>query len=176
MFTTRIRDSSGYKKAFGTLKIGAEIEIEGPNGTFILDENEPGPHIFITGGIGITPIRSFLKYKIDKKLPYRAHLIYSNSTPEEITFRSELQSFAKTDKKIKIDITISQPNKTGNKWTGLTGRVDEILLKKLITPQDLLSATYWLCGPAAMVDAMEDLLLKLDIVADNIQTDKFTGY
>jgi ferredoxin-NADP reductase len=176
MFTTRIRESSGFKKTFGTLKVGSDVEIEGPNGTFILDENEAGSHVLITGGIGITPFRSFLKYKVDKKLTYRAHLIYSNSTPEEITFKTELLKFAETDDKIKINMSVSKPESRKEKWTGLRGRIDEELLNKLVTQEDMFSSTFWLCGPPSMVDDMEKLLIKMEVKADYIQVDKFTGY
>ncbi len=60
--TTRIREDSGYKKTLNELQIGAEIEGEGPNGTFIFAKSETGPQVFIAGGIGIAPFRSIIKY------------------------------------------------------------------------------------------------------------------
>ena len=38
--TTRIRESSGFKKSLDKLAIGAELDSEGPSGTFIFDEAE----------------------------------------------------------------------------------------------------------------------------------------
>src|SRR3989344_9620287 len=72
-FTTRIREKSGYKKTLFELPMGTNLEVEGPNGTFILDENEKGEHILIAGGIGITPFRSFIKYNLDKDLGTQMH-------------------------------------------------------------------------------------------------------
>ena len=72
--TTRIRKESGYKQTLAQLKKGDKIEVEGPSGTFIVDEEEKGPHVFIAGGIGISPFRSMLKYKIDKNLKYNVQL------------------------------------------------------------------------------------------------------
>src|SRR3989344_6788227 len=97
--TTRIRQESGYKKTLDTLAIGDVIEGEGPNGTLILDENEKGKsHIFLAGGIGITPFRSFIKYNIDKNLKIPMYLIYSNSVPGEIVFKKELDTWAQNYK------------------------------------------------------------------------------
>src|SRR3989344_7802419 len=48
--TTRIRPESGYKMTLNELPIASEIEGEGPSGTFILDESEKGPNIFLAGG------------------------------------------------------------------------------------------------------------------------------
>ncbi|MEK7188269.1 MAG: FAD-dependent oxidoreductase, partial [Patescibacteria group bacterium] len=92
--TTRIREESGYKRTLNELNVGEIIEGEGPNGTFILDENSSIPQVFLAGGIGITPFRSFIKYNLDKNLQIPMHLIYANSIPEEITFGKELADWS----------------------------------------------------------------------------------
>jgi len=89
--TTRLREQSGFKKSLDDLEIGQETEGEGPNGTFVLDESEKGSHIFLAGGIGITPFRSMVKYCLDKNTGSKITLIYSCSMPEEIVFRQELR-------------------------------------------------------------------------------------
>jgi ferredoxin-NADP reductase len=172
--TTRIRQESGYKKTLDELPIGTEIEGEGPNGTFILDEKATSPNVFIAGGIGITPYRSIIKYVVDKGLSVPIHLLYSNSIPEEITFRTELEGWAKTHSNIKIDITISHPEESHEPWTGLTGRVNDTMIKKLVN--DIENSVFWLCGPPAMIDAMEQVLGSLKITSDKIHSEKFTGY
>lgn len=182
--TTRIRKDSGYKNTLNEFAIGTEIEGEGPNGTFILDENEKGNHVLLAGGIGITPFRSFIKYNIDQKLTNtRLHLIYANSLPEDIAFRSELSNWQEASQNIKIAMTVSRPEESKEKWNGLTGRVDDIMIKKLIQdwklatgPEGIGNLTFWLCGPPPMVEAMEKVLGKLKITADKLRTEKFTGY
>lgn len=176
--TTRIREESGFKKTLDELPIGAEIEGEGPNGTFILDEKEPGPHVFLAGGIGITPFRSIIKYLVDKKIDTEVFLIYSNSLPEEIAYRKELEEFAKEHPNIKIAMTVSKPEESKEKWTGLTGRIDDNLIKKLLGSWKLeLSApTFWVVGPPPFIDAMEEVLEKLKVISDKIRSEKFTGY
>src|SRR3989339_1891462 len=63
-FTTRIRNESGFKQTLKNLEIGTFAEFSGPEGTFIIDENEAGNNFLIAGGIGITPFRSALKYQV----------------------------------------------------------------------------------------------------------------
>lgn len=174
--TTRIREESGYKKTLDELPIGSLVDGEGPNGTFILNDNDLGPHVFIAGGIGITPFRSIIKYAIDKKLKTDMTLIYSNSIPEEIAFRNELVQWTKTYPNFKLFMTVTKPEESKEKWSSLTGRIDENLIKKLVPSAYLLSSTFWLCGPPPMVDAMETVLPKLGIVNDHIRSEKFTGY
>ena len=173
-FTTRIREKSGYKKTLFELPMGTNLEVEGPNGTFILDENEKGEHILIAGGIGITPFRSFIKYNLDKDLGTQMHLIYSNSIPEEIAFENELKAFSSNVNFITVDMTVTKPEESKINWSGLTGRVDSNLLNKLLL--DLKNKTYWIAGPPAMVSAIEATLSELKIPGDKVKSDKFSGY
>lgn len=185
-FTTRIRDisaykqkfvSSAYKKEVNKLKIGDFVEGEGPTGTYIIDENEPGPHVFLAGGIGITPFRSAIKYNIDKKLSeIKIHLIYANSTPEDIVFRKELEEWSRAHSNIKVSMTISKPKESKDMWKGLTGRIDENMIRKLIPNNELRITNFWVCGPPAMVDAIEKILGNLKITSDKVRSEKFTGY
>lgn len=176
--TTRIREESGFKKTLNELPIGTEIDGEGPNGTFELTGDEKGPQIFIAGGIGITPFRSIMKYVTDKNLTLPIYLIYSNSIPEEIAFKSELEEIAKSHQNIKIAMTISHPEESTTPWTGLTGRVDDVMIKKLVADWGLNIAdcTFWVSGPPAMVDGMEEAFVKLNIPSVHIKSEKFTGY
>lgn len=172
--TTRIRDESGFKQTLNKLKKGDVIEGEGPNGTFILDEKEKGGHLLLAGGIGITPFRSFVKYHADKNLKTDIHLIYANSTTELIAFRKELEDLANKNKSLKVDMAISRPEESKEKWTGLTGRIDEAMIKKLVF--DIKTKTFWICGPPGMVEAMEKVMGKLNVSIGNVRTEKFTGY
>lgn len=171
--TTRLRKNSLLKKTLSELKIGNQIEGEGPSGTFILDEFYSGPHVFLAGGIGITPARSAIKYHLDNKLKSSICLIYSNKTPEQITFKKELEEWAKKHKNIQLNMTITRPEETKEPWRGLTGRIDANMIKNL-SPKP--HSTFWISGPPGFVDAMEKVLSKLKIPPKRQRSEKFTGY
>lgn len=174
--TTRIREESGYKKTLDEMEIGTIIDGEGPNGTFVLDEAEKGPHVLLAGGIGITPFRSMIKYSIDRSLKASIILLYACSIPEEIIFRKELEGYADLTQSLKLQLTVSRPEKAKNGWTGLTGRIDAAMVKKLIPDYSSLNPTFWLCGPPPMVEAIEPVLGELNISSARIRSEKFTGY
>jgi ferredoxin-NADP reductase len=176
--TTRIRDKSGFKQSLNELPVGKTLEGAGPNGTFVLDEKEEGPHFFVAGGIGITPFRSMIKYVVDKALGTPIYMIYSNSVPEEIAFKKELDEISSKFPNIHIEYTISKPGESKEKWTGRSGRIDENMLKDLLKKfsLDKDGVTWWVCGPPPMIDAMEEVLEKMKISSDIIRTEKFTGY
>jgi len=185
-FTTKIHKESGYKRSIKALKVGNLIEIDGPTGTFILDENETGYHVLLAGGIGVTPFRSFIKYNADMQLIYPdrkvfgktfIHLLYSCSTPEEIAFRKELEEINSKHKNIKLDITISKPEKSKSKWAGLRGQIGKAMLQRLIADyQSQAKMRFWICGPTQFVSAMESLLKSLNIPQNKIISEKFSGY
>lgn len=164
--TTRIREESGYKKTLDALPIGAQVEIEGPNGTLIFDESEMGKnHVFLAGGIGITPFRSFIKYNVDRGLKIPMFLIYSNNNPEFV-YKKELDQITKANDYIKIAYFDSSHS----------GHLDEKRIKDLVPSAYLLSSTWWLVGPPPFVDAVEVALEKLKIESSQIRSEKFTGY
>ena len=176
--TTRVREESGFKKTLDELPFGSNLEGRGPNGTFYIPSSglPAGRQVFIAGGIGITPFRSIIKFSADKNYKTPIHLIYSNSTPEQITFRKELEELAQNHKNIKVFMTVSKPEEGGQLWTGLIGRVDEKMIKSLITDHQSPTITWWLCGPPLMVEATEKILESLKITSDQIRIEKFTGY
>lgn len=173
--TSRIRQESGFKRTLDELGVDSEVNIRGPNGNFTLeDEHTQVQQVFIAGGIGITPFRSIIKYAVDSSLNIPIHLIYSNSIPEEITFKDELDNIVSTHQNITVDYTITKPEESQVGWTGRIGRIDSNLISLLTTHYP--NPNFWVCGPPAMVDGIETALDELGILKERIKTDKFTGY
>ena len=78
MLTTRIRDSP-YKQRLAALEVGATVKVRGPQGEFVIHEDVYSKSaIFLSGGIGVTPFRSMIKYATDKQLPLRIIMFDSN--------------------------------------------------------------------------------------------------
>ncbi|MDO8503140.1 MAG: FAD-dependent oxidoreductase [bacterium] len=177
--TTRMREESGFKKTLDEMKDGEEVSISGPNGTFVLDnEKTETPQVMIAGGIGVTPYRSIIKYVSDKNLQVPIYLVYSNSIPEEIAFKEELDTLATKHPNIKVTYTITKPQPEADvKWSGLVGRIDETFLRKLETGNwKLATASFWVCGPPAMASALDAVLETLKVPYEHINSEKFTGY
>src|SRR5919198_1669374 len=88
MITTRIRDTL-YKKRLSSLQEGSRVRVRGPQGKFILHEDHDKPAIFLSGGIGVTPFRSMIKYATDKQLPLKIIMLDSNRNRQNILFKDE---------------------------------------------------------------------------------------
>src|SRR6185312_13489548 len=57
MLATRMRNTA-FKRVLKDLSLGAELKFDAPYGSFTLHNNKEIPAVFLTGGIGITPVRS----------------------------------------------------------------------------------------------------------------------
>ncbi|MEK7521459.1 MAG: FAD-dependent oxidoreductase [Patescibacteria group bacterium] len=180
--TVRMRQTSGFKRSIEQSPVGTTISMHGPNGDFILENRastfKVEPQIFIAGGIGVTPFRSIVRYVTDKHINVPITLLCSNSTPEEIPFKKELDEIVKQNKNIKVIHTITKPENSRVKWKGLIGRISVEFLKKHIlnSKYNILHTSFFLCGPPKMVSAMEETLDKIGIDESRVHVEKFTGY
>jgi ferredoxin-NADP reductase len=159
-----------FSNALAGLRPGDKVSIAGPYGEFTF-QGEYYNIGMLSGGIGVTPLRSMIKYSIDKKLSVNIILLYSNSLESDIAFKDELEDLQRENPKIKVIETITRP---GLDWKGLTGRINAEMVKKLVP--DYLERTFFTCGPQKMVDAMVSLLRELKVPEEQIKQEYFPGY
>lgn len=152
-----------YKKAFQNLKAGDIISTSHPAGTVIIDDSSPA--VMLSGGIGIAPHRSMIKWAVDRNLNLPITLIYSNSD-QDFIFKKELDQWQKIYSNLKIHYLV----------TDRDGRLTEQKLQKLYPKPYSLTPIFYLAGPPGLVDDFEIILLNLGIDPTNIRTDRFDGY
>jgi ferredoxin-NADP reductase len=160
--TTRFNPdrSSSFKQALLGMEVGRKIESDdGPKGTFIIDP-KASRHIFIAGGIGITPFHSILmQLDHDNQMP-KIELFYANSDTD-LVFDEELSRLEQKHPDFRI-----------HKFIG-DRRIQESDLKHYV---DEPGAIFYLSGPKPMVEAYEHMLKKMDVAEDRIKLDYFPGY
>jgi len=89
-FTKRLTESE-FSNGLNKLKPGDWAKIKAPYGNFIFNE-EYKKIAFLSGGIGITPIRSISKYIVDKGMSTDMVLLYGNNTQKDIPFQTHQQT------------------------------------------------------------------------------------
>ncbi len=162
---------SAFKRAFFALTPGDKVGIDGPHGRFFLAPAHPA--ILIAGGVGITPLKSMIEYATDLRLALPLTLIYSNRTPGEIAFKSELDALARKNPNLDIVYTITRLA-PAEAWDGRVGRIDANLLHDVSA--DPLDARYYVCGTASLVHATTDTLIALGVPPEHILQEQFRGY
>lgn len=172
--TTRLTGSD-FKNALDALPEGGEATIEGPRGRFVFDYEAPRI-AFLTGGIGITPVRSMLRYLVDTQGEGRASgqqltMFYGSMTEDGIVYKDELPEFEETVEGLRIVHVITNP---GEGWKGHSGFiVPEIVRAELTDPSQWV---YYVVGPPPMITAMQSVLERLDVPAKQTVIESFAGY
>jgi ferredoxin-NADP reductase len=168
MFTKKITESP-YSKALDSYKGGEWFKLWGPFGEFTFSGEYPKLG-FLSGGIGITPLRSILRYIVDKKLPTDVKMLYANKTEADIVFKDELEQMQRQDRNIRIDHVLTrEPD-----WKGLKGHVNAQMIKEQIP--DYRERVFYICGPPGMNAALGKELKTLGMPDDKIKLEDFTGY
>jgi len=169
-FTKKITESD-FSMMLTILKPGDYVKIKYPFGNFTLDETSK-KIAFLSGGIGITPIRSICKFVVDKNIGTDMVLIYANRTINDIAFREDFDQMQKQYPKVKVVHVLSEPS---GELISRAGRVNSQVIKDDIP--DYLERRFYLCGPPAMVEAMKKILSEeLILPKENIITENFIGY
>ena len=176
MISTRIRESP-YKQKLVSLEKGTKISAWGPQGEFVLHEDYSKPAVFLSGGIGVTPFRSMIKFATDKQLPIKIIMFDSNRNEKNILYKDEFDRWAMQNKNFKVIYTVTEEGATGVNWSGERGRIDKSLLERHLSKDDIDNAIFYMCGPPSMLKAMQELLQKeMQIPKDRFRVEAFTGY
>jgi ferredoxin-NADP reductase len=166
MIATRLRDSA-FKRVLRSIKVGTELAMSSPSGSLTLHADQEIPAVFLTGGIGITPVRSLILQATRDKLPHRLTLFDENRKTEDMAFLSEL-------KKAEIENPNFTIVESASKVAGESGHITAVMLKNCIV--DLSLPIFYLSGPAATVEALRKTLKESDVDDQKIRTEIFSGY
>ncbi|HET9064557.1 MAG TPA: FAD-dependent oxidoreductase [Gemmatimonadales bacterium] len=173
MFATRMRDTA-FKRVLKTMEPGTPLQLDAPYGSFTLHTHAEIPAVFLTGGIGVTPVRSIVLHARHTRLPHEITLFYSNNRPEDAAFLDELTATMAANPHGTFVGTMTAMDRSSRAWQGETGFITATMLRKWVT--DLTRPIYYIDGPRAMVEAMRTLLDDAGVDADNIRTEEFSGY
>ena len=172
--TTRLTGSP-FKKALDSLPIGAETQMEGPYGGFLFKPQAPRI-CFLTGGIGLTPVRSMLKYLVDTNGAGRIDgqelvLLYGSMTDDGILYGDDLEAFSQRIPGLRVVHVITKPSEG---WKGYSGFITADLVRAELA--DPRSFEFYMVGPPAMIDAMWKVVRQLEIPEPQILVEGFAGY
>jgi ferredoxin-NADP reductase len=147
--------------------IGTEIAVRGPVGTFTRRSPESGADLMIAGGSGIVPIMSMLREQRHTGVGLPTTLLYSARTSDAVIYHDELRSMAQLSW-MNFVLTLTRAGDSGAEF--LSRRVDGDMLASVL-PQSL--AGVYICGPAAMVAAVNDALVRVGVEEEQLHLEVF---
>lgn len=159
-----------FSERLDALKVGDPVAVEAPFGGFTF-EGEYERIGLLSGGVGITPLRSICKYCTDMKLNTKVTLLYGNRTEADIVFRQELEQMQRQNNNLRVVLTVAESETS---WKGYTGNIDAEMIGEEIP--EYRGTVFYVCGPPAMVQAMVNLLKTLDVPGEKVKKEDFAGY
>ena len=150
--------------AFTRMEPGTNVEVFMPFGHFTLPEQHQ-PLIMIATGTGVAPYKSMIKQALAQgALQQPITLLVGNKTAADQLYHEEWRALAQEQEHFKYYPTLTREEQPGI----LTGRV-QAHLPGLLDPE----AAYFICGVTAMVEEVEQLLLKEGIKKEQIHYEKY---
>lgn len=157
---------------------GQTIEVFPPMGHFNVEPVATRAHHYVLfgGGSGITPLMSILKTILAGEPNSRVTLLYGNRDEQSIIFRDALdREEAAADGRLRVIHLLSDPSANWLGMRGLPTRATVLNLAQDLLNADRLPKSYWMCGPAPMMEEVTAALGFLSIPKEQIHREVFTA-
>jgi len=152
-------------------KEGDTLFVIPPTGRFLPVLEDDKHLICIAGGSGVTPYRGFVREatRIDRKT--KITVLYSVRTTNDIIFEDEFRELEKENPHFRFLVTCTRLA-ADDPWTGRRGRIDAAWIREHIV--ELPQSYFYACGPTALVEATEKLVLEeLQLPKEQLRLEKW---
>jgi ring-1,2-phenylacetyl-CoA epoxidase subunit PaaE len=151
---------------------GDRIEVQPPSGSFTADLGEPGRHVLIAAGSGITPILSVAS-SVLLTPGSEAIILYGNRRADSVMFADELADLKDVHPaRLHLAHVLSREPQEVELFSG---RLDADRLRRLLPAVCEVAGVdhWWLCGPYGMVIDAMDVLAGHSVPATRIHRELF---
>lgn len=148
------------------IEVGQKLGLRGPYGNgFPIEASKGKDMLFIAGGIGLAPLRSFIKYCFKNRSDYgKITIIYGSRSYNDLCFKKELFEEWPSQPDTEVHVTIDNPEEA---WNGHVGFVPAYVEELAPDPIGKVSVT---CGPPIMIKFALQSLQKLGYQDEQIVT------
>jgi ferredoxin-NADP reductase/predicted pyridoxine 5'-phosphate oxidase superfamily flavin-nucleotide-binding protein len=159
-------------------RAGTIIRALTPRGDFVLDTDSRRPILFLSAGIGATPMIAMLDHLTGgfagrPRQPDRPiFFIHAARHGGEHVFSRHVRALAERNAMLKVHVRYSSPRPQdvpGRDYDS-AGHVDRVLLQSLLPLDDY---DVYLCGPPGFMQTAHELLMDLGVTEDRIHTEAF---
>lgn len=153
-----------------SIQSGDEIEITSPSGTFVLNENERNK-VFISGGIGQTPLLSMLETLVQKtNQQLEITWIHGCRNSQVHAFQDHLESLKTSSQKIKTHTFYDSCKEFAINQNIYEGVLD---LNSLTDWKIDTEAEYYICGPTPFIKKQYEFLVEKQVNKERIFFEEF---
>ncbi len=166
--TTRFARECGssYKNELGRLRPGENLKLADPMGDFVLPKDPAIPLTFVAISLGITPMRSMVKWLLNTGEQRRITLIYATGRDDQLAFLELLREYP-----LQLITVVRQPSAS---YHGEAGTLSAQRIIDLAQPA--ADGLLYLSGPEITVEKITKNLLAHGLPPESVITDYFPGY
>ncbi|WP_223427783.1 ferredoxin reductase family protein [Tateyamaria pelophila] len=158
-----IKELGDFTRTIAQIESGTVAYLDGPYGNLLVDgRTEPGVAL-IAGGVGLAPLLGILRQMRLTGDSRKVKLIYGNRLVDQIAYRDELGAQ-------DVFYVLSEPPEA---WHGETGFIDAALLNRVFSAKEFSEWVFVMCGPAIMMDIVEDHLIERGTSSHRILSERF---
>jgi len=148
-------------------EVGKQLELTAPTGSFQLIESEK-PHVFISGGVGQTPLIAMLEHLVDRNEDKAITWIHGCRNHDLHAFRERIKTLENQNPNITSFSFYDEAQDTDSE--ALSGWVDLAKIDAIHLPQE---ANYYLCGPSGFIKKHFQYLTDQGVHTENIHFEEF---
>ncbi|MEI2263915.1 hybrid-cluster NAD(P)-dependent oxidoreductase [Erwinia sp. CGal63] len=147
-----------------------ELAVHGPVGQFNCIDFPSDKVLFLSGGVGITPMMSMARWYFDTNADVDMVFVHSARTPQDIIFRRDIENMVARIANFKLSL-ICERYESGQFWGGFSGFLNLAMLQ-MIAP-DFLQREIFCCGPTPYMQAIKTLLQNVDFDMSRYHEESF---
>ncbi|MEQ8486736.1 MAG: 2Fe-2S iron-sulfur cluster-binding protein [Pseudomonadales bacterium] len=147
------------------------LQVTAPSGIFTFIGDDANSVVLISGGVGITPMMSKLRYLTDRCWSGDIYFVHGCRSDDELIFAEELQYLARRYSNVHIHVAATEVKSTN--WPYAKGFITRDTLLNAVP--HIQNRRIHLCGPNPMLEAMRSTLADLGVPPGRIKSEVFIG-
>ena len=158
-FLIKLRDNGLFSTFLDTqAEAGMTLRLDGPMGTFMLQDHGLRPRYFVAGGCGLASVMSMLRRMAEWEEPHPVKLFFGVWSEAEVFFKAEIESLAAEYPKLEYQICVTEPSES---WQGYKGSVVDAF--KAALAAESTKPDVYICGSPGLVEGIAEAAEALGI-------------
>jgi predicted ferric reductase len=165
-----IKELGDFTRTVGRLAPGTRAYLDGPHGSFSIDLQPAPGYLFIAGGIGVSPVLSMLRTLADRGDRRPHALLYACSRWDRVAYREEIEELAER-LDLEVVLVLEEPPEG---WAGPRGYLNREVVEPRLVAANGAARDVFLCGPLAMMTALEEILIdECGVAEERVHGERF---
>jgi NAD(P)H-flavin reductase len=158
-----IRSVGTVTRKLATLRAGDYLGLRGPFGSsWPVEEARGRDIVFVTGGIGLAPLRPAIYHVLRHRQEYgQVAILYGARTPADRLYAEELETWSRRGD-IQVLTTVDRADRT---WTGNVGLVTALFSAACFNPPQVCGLV---CGPEVMMRFVQQEFARRGVREDQV--------